>query len=264
MANTKLTKKEQEEQELAIIGSFEQDAGLGAENIEAADQAMPFLRPLQKMSPQVDEDNPAYNESAKAGMFFNTATERLYDEVTFLPVYYERCYIEWQAREQGGGFLGKLTPIEAKARGITRGEDGKDYFDNGNQASDTRELTVIIINGDGTFDPAVISMSSSQVKASRKLMTQLNAVRVKGANGMFAPPMFANQILLNSTQESNDHGTWKGIAFSLDGFVTDQDAYMTAKGLYDAVKGGSKSANYSEGEGTPVTSVSDEGTSIPF
>jgi len=264
MANTKLTKKEQEEQQLAIIGSFEQDAGLGAENIEAADQAMPFVRPLQKMSPQVDEDNPSYVQGAKSGMFYNTATEKLYEEMTFLPVYYERCYIEWQPREQGGGFLGKLTPTEAKARGITRGEDGKDYFDNGNQAADTRELTVLIINDDGTYDPAVVSMASSQVKASRKLMTQLNAVRVSGANGMFAPPMFANQVKLNSTSESNEHGTWKGIAFTLDGFVADQDAYATAKGLYDAVKGGSKSANYNESEDTVVADVSEQGESIPF
>jgi len=264
MSTTKMTKKEQEESQLAIMGSFEQDAGMGTENIEAADQAMPFLRPLQKMSPQVDEDNPGYVEGAKAGMFYNTATERLYDDITFLPVYYERCYIEWQSREQGGGFLGKITPIEAKALGITRGEDGKDYFANGNQAADTRELTVVLINGDGTYDPAVISMASSQVKASRKLMTQLNAVRVQGANGMFAPPMFANQVKLNSTSESNDHGTWKGIAFTLDGFVTDQDAYVTAKGLYDAVKGGAKSANYGTEEETPVTSVDDNDGAIPF
>jgi hypothetical protein len=264
MSTTKMTKKEQDVQNLAIIGSFEQDAGMGTENIEAADQAMPFLRPLQKMSPQVDEDNPGYVDGAKAGMFYNTATERLYDTIKFLPVYYERCYIEWAPREQGGGFLGKLTPIEAKALGITRGEDGKDYFANGNQAADTRELTVILINDDGTYDPAVISMASSQVKASRKLMTQLNSVRVSGANGMFAPPMFANQVILNSTSESNDHGTWKGIAFTLDGFVADQDAYMTAKGLYDAVKGGSKSANYNEGEEVAVASVSDSEDSIPF
>jgi len=264
MSTTKMTKKEQEDSQLAIMGSFEQDAGMGTENIEAADQAMPFLRPLQKMSPQVDEDNPGYVQGAKAGMFYNTATEKLYEELTFLPVYYERCYIEWQSREQGGGFLGKLTPTEAKALGITRGEDGKDYFANGNQAADTRELTVIVINDDGTYDPAVISMASSQVKASRKLMTQLNAVRVQGANGMFAPPMFANQVKLNSTSESNDHGTWKGIAFTLDGFVTDQNAYITAKGLYDAVKGGSKSANYNEGDDVVVAEVSDTGDSIPF
>lgn len=264
MSTTKMTKKEQEESQLAIVGSFEQDAGLGSENIGAADQAMPFLRPLQKMSPQVDEDNPSFVAGAKAGMFYNTATERLYDGLKFLPVYYERCYIEWLPREQGGGFLGKLTPTEAKTRGITRGEDGKDYFDNGNQAADTRELTVIIVNEDGTYDPAVISMASSQVKASRKLMTQLNSVRVNGANGMFAPPMFANQVQLNSTSESNDHGTWKGIAFTLDGFVTDQAAYTTAKGLYDAVKSGSKSANYSEGDDVVVSSVSDSEDSIPF
>ena len=38
MSTTKMTKKEQEESQLAIMGSFEQDAGMGTENIEAAEK----------------------------------------------------------------------------------------------------------------------------------------------------------------------------------------------------------------------------------
>ena len=63
------------------------------------------------MSPLVDEDDPKYITGAKAGMFFNTVTQKLYDGkagLIVIPCGYKRSYILWGGREGDGGFKGEF------------------------------------------------------------------------------------------------------------------------------------------------------------
>jgi hypothetical protein len=56
-----------------------EDAGAGTEDMRMEEQLTPFLRILQKGSPQVDEESPEHMPGAKPGMLFDTATQETYD-----------------------------------------------------------------------------------------------------------------------------------------------------------------------------------------
>ena len=81
------------------------DAGGGFENQDEDDYQIPFLIVLQKGSPQCDPDNAAYDKDAAPGMFMNTVSEELYDEVTIVGAITEHCFTEW--KPDRGGFVGK-------------------------------------------------------------------------------------------------------------------------------------------------------------
>ena len=58
---------------------FVADSGMGLENIDKGDLALPFLKLLQSMSDETKKKHAKYVEGAEAGMFYNTVTKKLYD-----------------------------------------------------------------------------------------------------------------------------------------------------------------------------------------
>ena len=80
---------------------FEADAGAGSQNITQEDLALPFLKVLGQLSPEVNKRNGKYVEGAEPGMILNTVTNDIYDGskgIEVLPVYYKRQLVEWQDR----------------------------------------------------------------------------------------------------------------------------------------------------------------------
>ncbi|HCV80167.1 MAG TPA: hypothetical protein DGQ38_03875, partial [Zunongwangia profunda] len=58
---------------------FEQDMGKGLGNIGQQDLALPFLKILGQLSPEVNERDGKYVKGAKPGMIFNSVTGELHD-----------------------------------------------------------------------------------------------------------------------------------------------------------------------------------------
>ncbi len=58
---------------------FVADSGMGLENIEKTDLALPFLKLLQSGSDETKKKHAKYVEGAEAGMFYNTVTKKLYN-----------------------------------------------------------------------------------------------------------------------------------------------------------------------------------------
>ncbi len=61
------------------------------------------------MSPQVNKRDGAYVHGAEAGMIFNTVLNEAYDGIKgirVMPCHYNRRFVEWKPREQGGGYIG--------------------------------------------------------------------------------------------------------------------------------------------------------------
>ena len=76
---------------VALSLSFEQDVS-GFEDMGQEDLALPFLRILTNMSPEIGEV-----EGASPGMIFNSVTSELFDGkkgVQVIPCAYVRQYIE--------------------------------------------------------------------------------------------------------------------------------------------------------------------------
>ena len=156
---------------LPSAGLFEADAQAGFENVKTESLAPPILKLLQNGSAEAQKRNQNYVEGAEPGMFLNTVTKELYDAdkgIEVIPCYYRLEYQEWADYGTGSGRPENIYPDSSDILDkTTKGPDGKDRLQNGNYI-----LTVgqhfVIIKGEKGSSTAMISMSSSQGKVSRK------------------------------------------------------------------------------------------------
>ena len=78
--------------------------GLG--DISQKDLALPFLKILAQLSPEVNKRDGKYVEGAEAGMIYNSVTGELYNGVegiNVIPCFYKLEYLEWKDRGEGLG-----------------------------------------------------------------------------------------------------------------------------------------------------------------
>ena len=207
---------------------FEADANQGAQNISQEDLALPFLKILGQLSPEVNKRDGKYVEGAEPGLIINTVTNELYSDVNVIPCHYKRQYIEWQDR---GTSTGAPVAIHEADSDIisqtTRGKDYKDRLANGNYLENTASHFVLVRGANP--HTALISMKSTQLKVSRKWNSMMMGLKMQGKNGLFTPPTYSHIYNLKTVQMSNDKGTWFGWDVSKVGPVEQKDLYDMAK-----------------------------------
>jgi hypothetical protein len=239
-----------------------EDFNAGFEGADKESYSIPFLQILQKMSPMVDEDDPKYVAGAKAGMIFNTVTQKLFDGkagLQIIPAFFKRSFILWGGREGDGGFKGEITPEEfdkilssgaievVDGRPLVKDDKGEVHPKKSDYYADTRSHYVIVIDPEsGDIGQAIISLSSSQIKASRGLMTALSQKKIESGGMQRTPPTYANIVRLSTVGLSNEKGSWSGAKFELEGLVTDANLYQMAKEFYKAVSTGAIKADHSK------------------
>jgi hypothetical protein len=226
------------ENAVALTSMFEEDALSGFEGMNQDDFALPFLRLLTNTSPEVGEV-----DGAMPGMIYNTVTGELYDGkkgIEVIPVAYVRQYIEWAPRGSGSGAPVAMYPATSDVLSRTHREpgDNKDYLDNGNYVENTANHYVMVVNSEGTPEPALITMKSTQLKKSRKWNSMMQSVKVAGKNGLFTPPMYSQMYRLTTVPESNDKGKWFGWEVERIGPVEDAGIYQAAKTFATSVNAG--------------------------
>lgn len=220
------------DQPLALAAQYEQEEGGGFENADREAFAIPFLLILQSMSPQCKKSEGAYIKGAEEGMFYNTVTNEVTagDEgLIVIPCYYRRVFLKWAPRDTGGGFLGEFLPNDPIVSTVKRTEKG-DVLPDGNLLVDTRVHYVLILRQDGTLQPAVMSLSSSQVKKSRQWMSKMDGIKFKDSTGrQYTPPMYSHTYKLSTIPEKNDQGSWFGWKIELNERQDDAQVFATAK-----------------------------------
>ena len=204
-------------QEGALVNaSFEQMSGLGFAETTTQDMSIPFLRILGAQSPQVDEADGAYVEGAKGGMIYNTVSNTVTsgkDGVLVVPCYYNRRYVEWKPRDQGGGYVGSYLPDDPIVATATRNDNNDEVLPNGNLLTNTAQHFVLLLEGD-SYTRCLITMSSTQLKKSRRWLSQMNAMTAMGKNGPYTLPMMSQFYTLTTVPEQNDLGKWYGWAIA--------------------------------------------------
>jgi len=85
------------------IGNLLKKTGPSLSERTTEDFAIPYLNIIGDTSPQIDKEDSEYIQGAEAGMIFNNVTDKAYNEITVLPVYYRRRYVEWAERGEGPG-----------------------------------------------------------------------------------------------------------------------------------------------------------------
>ena len=213
---------------------MEADAQQGAQNISQEDLALPFLKILGQLSPEVNERDGKYVQGAKPGKIINTVTNTLYDTLQVIPCHYKRQYIEWQDRGASSGAPVAIHNADSDiVSQTTRGKDYKDRLPNGNYLDNTASHFVLTL-GDNP-QTALISMKSTQLKVSRKWNSMMMGLKMQGKNGLFTPPTYSHIYNLSTVQMSNDKGTWFGWDVSKVGPVQDKAVYNMAKSFAESV-----------------------------
>ena len=226
---------------------FEAEANQGAQNISQEDLALPFLKVLGQLSPEVNKRDAKYVEGAEPGKIINTVTNELFDEIQIVPCHYKRQYIEWQDR---GTSTGAPVAIHEADSDIisqtTRGKDYKDRLPNGNYLDNTAQHFVLAVGS--TPQTALISMKGTQLKVSRKWNSMMMGIKMQGKNGLFTPPTYSHIYNLKTVQMSNDKGTWFGWDVSKVGPVTSKTDYEMAKSFATSVGKGEIQAKHGSEE----------------
>ena len=227
---------------------FEEDAAKGLGKLGQEDLALPFLKILGQLSPEVNKRDGKYVEGAEPGMIFNSVSGELYDGVKgidVIPCFYKLEYIEWKDRGEGLGAPVAIYDSSSDIMSKTKPDANyKDRLPNGNYIEKTASHFVIV-SGDSP-STALISMKSTQLKISRKWNSMMAGIKMKGKNGLFTPASFSHEYRLRTVQQSNDKGTWFGWEVQKIGPVENAELYQQAKVFAESISKGDVKAKHGE------------------
>ena len=216
---------------------FVADSGMGLENIDKSDLALPFLKLLQSGSDETKKKHAKYVEGAEAGMFYNTVTKKLYNGekgIEVIPVFYKMTYPEWAPFERKEGRPISNDRGPSIMANTTQNDRNKDMLDNGNEIIKTANHFVII-NGDRP-EKALMTMKSTQLKESRNWHSLMENEFESAPSGKSVPaPIFSRVYKLNSVENSGSF-TWHGYKVSMLKKVDDAGLYQMARDFHNSLK----------------------------
>ena len=234
MENNVTTKKEGG---LPSTALYEGDAHAGFENVNTTSLALPILKLLQNGSGEAQKRNQNYVEGAEPGMFLNTVTKKTYDGangIDVIPCHYKLEFQEWADFGTGSGRPENIFDANSDILSKTKNEMGKDRLDNGNYILTVGQHYVLILDGNST-ENALISMSSSQGKISRKWNSMMMSITLDGKNGPYTPPSFSHKYKLTSVLNSGKGNQWYGFNVTKVGPVEESALYERAKKFYTSL-----------------------------
>ena len=234
--------EETKKNEIAVI-NFEEDAGLGHENVSLADRQMPYINLLQALSPMLDEDDPSHIEGAKEGSIFITDSKTIVDGkegIKIIPCRYKRHFCEWIPREQGGGLVAmhsSESPLIAKAHKVKDPANPKKTIlqtPDGNTLVETAQFFVLAFYNN-EWHWAVLNMSGTKWSAARELNTLSTTRKIPGTDKLL--PTFTGIYSLTSFKDQNKTGQkYANFKVAFDKLVDDPVVYALAKEYYNISK----------------------------
>lgn len=202
----------------------------GFENVHREDLGIAFLAICQKGSPEFDEtakDHQAKKiEGIRPGHIFNNLTREVYHEVggtpmVFIPCGFEKLYVEWKPRNQGGGMV-RVHKDPNILNECVRNEENRDVHRNGNIITTTFYFIGLVLRGEDRHQ-VLIGMTSTQIKNARRWLNTMQAIKFPGGpdGKPFTPPMFSHTYLISTQPEQNEDGSWYGWKVIIQGVVKD-------------------------------------------
>ncbi len=212
---------------------------VGNENVTQSDIVIPRLGIIQATSPELDADDAKYIDGAKQGMFFNSLTREVFEEIRLCNIFYEMQYIIWRLRDFGGGFRG-MGESMSEAVALLEALEDKDNC----EIQDTANHYCIVVDDKGNLVltggqvyEIAVPMKSTGMKHSRNWNS---LIRMKGG------PRFAGTWLLKTAKEENDKGKYFNFSIS-PGPFTSAEAALNANKVYEAIKAGQRKIDDKDG-----------------
>ena len=218
---------------------FAEDAGIGVDELGPEHFAIPFLKVLQKMSPELDDI-----ENARAGDLYNTVTKEVIkgsDGVRVVNCAYTLQHIEWEPRGSGSGAPHAIYSAGDALPKTERGDDNKDYVvdGSGRYLERTAQHYVLVVDEDGITSQALLPMKATQLKKSKQWNSAMKSMKMKdGSGNLFTPARFSHIWHLESVSEENKNGSWHGWQISKDSQIEDPNLYAEAKHFAESIMAG--------------------------
>lgn len=207
-----------------------EDTGTGFDGVSAQDIAIPYYSILQALSPQVKR-GPGRIENAQEGDIFNTVSQEIISGekgVIIIPCAFNKRWVEWVPRDAGGGFVASH-PDDSILQKCTPDKDGRPALPNGNNIVDTAYHYVLRVFDDGRFERALIAMTSTQMKKSRRWLAQQMNLQVSVNGKMITPPPYSHSYHFTTVGEEKNSNSWFGWKIGSPAMITDASLYRTAK-----------------------------------
>jgi hypothetical protein len=193
-------------------------AETGLETLGADDFALPFLKLAQGLTPEVSDKN----NDVSAGDIFDSVSLEGADAILVIPCSVRKSIIEWAPRAQGGGFRGEHA----------NWADAKRAQADDSELRETYNYTVLYsLDGGETYNPARLSMKSTQIKVAKRWNTNLQTLRVPFNGARICPPMFGTVWNMTSVTQKNQHGTFFNFDVSFNSIVEDAEVFGQAQRL---------------------------------
>ena len=222
----------------AMSAMMEQDAGLGTSN-DAADNLVPLIYVLQKLSQAVDKQNAEYIKGAEPGdIWLRNAPNPIAKKIRFQPCYFYKQWVEWIPLTAGGGFVGATDERPAAAVETPNPKNPNRtvwLMPNGNELSETRYHVGNVLLDDGSVLPYIIPFSSSGHTVSKQWMFLMNSRTLP--NGV-RTPSWGTIYEITTKLRKNAAGTWHVLDINIDDWVSDEAIYNKGKALYNAFTAG--------------------------
>ena len=227
-----------------ILDDILETAGEGVDK-ETSELQKTIIRVIQALSPQIKKSDAAFIKGAEQGDLFNTVTGEVWkgeEGINVIPCYQETKHLEFTPRDQGGGFVGELPAGDPNILKTTR-QGAKETLPSGNELVKSDQHYCMVLNKDGSAQPAIVDMKSTQLKISRRWKTQIDMQKIQDKNGvMRTPALFATIWNLKTVEESNDMGTWYNYTVEKVDLVKDKNLFIDAKNFRSSVESGAAKA----------------------
>ena len=183
---------------------FGDHAGVGTENMTAADQAIPFLLVLQALS-KVISDPTMSVEGARPGMIMDSVSKECFDGasgVTFLPCNTRREYVAWKGDPGSGTVVGRFSPSDPMVKNAARKFAFNEMQDpDGNRLVETFYIIGMLL--DDNLVPtgmALIPFTSTKIKSYKE---SIGVLRTLPGNA----PLYAFPLTVTTKAETRTKGT---------------------------------------------------------
>ena len=220
---------------------FEEDANDGID-LQQEDMALPFI----KIASAQDDELMEQLEGLKSGDVYNSVTLDFYkgaNGIRVIPCAYQRRFLQWAPRGEGSGApVAIFAPEEERPR-TERNEHNKDMIvdGEGHYIEETHQHYVLQILEDGTTQPGLISMKSTQLKKSRNWNSLVGSRSQMGKNGPFVPARYSHIYKLETVKDINNKGSCHGCKITVDQSLIEEnrgDLYQLAKGFAHSINKG--------------------------
>lgn len=194
-----LVKKEQQTTDLT--SDLFEGIPTGFEETNNETYKMPFVKILQDLSPECKKETKV--EGAEPGLFFNTVTKVMKDEMNVIVLKIVHNLVVWKPNR--GGFVGVFD--KSLEDNITARKEGLKKIDkDGNDIIDT--VSFFCLDTANPIEIFVMSLSKTGLKHAQSWASQ---IRMLTYNGKPVGRAFAGIWNIKTVPQKNDKGSWYDI-----------------------------------------------------